>query len=182
MEVVFTNAQVIEDSIKTIISQFDNVDREGLKETPARVARMYAEILQPPRMEISVFDADGYDEMIIDNDIKFFSLCEHHLLPFFGTVTIGYVPDMKVIGLSKLSRIVDHFSKQLQMQERLTSQIANFITEKLSPKGVGVIVRARHLCREMRGIKNQGEMITSCLLGVFREDEKARNEFLSFRR
>lgn len=173
--------QALEDSVRTIIGCFDDPNREGLVDTPTRVAKMYAEILQPNEIKISVFDTDGYDEMIIDNDIKFYSLCEHHLIPFFGTVTIGYVPDKKLIGLSKLSRIVDFFSRHLQMQERLTSQIAGFIEENLTPKGVGVIVRARHLCREMRGIKNQGEMITSCLKGVFMSDEKARNEFLNFK-
>ena len=134
----------------------------------------------PKKIEITTFDSDGYDEMIVDTNISFFSLCEHHLVPFFGTAIIGYIPNGKLIGLSKLSRVVEYYSRQLQMQERMTVQIADFIDKELTPRGVGVILKARHLCREMRGVRNRGEMVTSCLKGIFKIDEKARNEFLSF--
>lgn len=181
MALVTTNTQVVANSIKTIISQFDNIDREGLKDTPDRYARMMQEFLTKPQLKISVFDAHGYDEMIVDTGIAFYSLCEHHLVPFFGTATIGYIPGNRVIGLSKLARTVDYFARGFQIQERMTTQIAEFLNKELRCLGVGVIIKARHLCREMRGIKKQGEMITSCLMGEMRKDEKARNEFLSFK-
>jgi len=170
----------LENAVAHIIEQFDDLKREGLRETPARVARMYREILSPkPLDEITVFEANGYDEMIVDNRIKFYSLCEHHLLPFFGEVAIGYVPDKKIIGLSKFSRVVEFYSRRLQMQERLTENIAQFLNDAIQPLGVGVIVQARHLCREMRGAKNSGSMITSSLLGVMRSNLAARTEFMS---
>lgn len=173
------NAQILESAIAQIIRQFDDLNREGLRETPARVARMYQELLSPaPLDEITVFEANGYDEMIVDNGIKFYSLCEHHLLPFFGEVAIGYIPNQKIIGLSKFSRIVEFYSRRLQMQERLTADIAQFLNEAIQPLGVGVIVKARHLCREMRGAKNSGLMITSSLLGVMRSNPATRAEFM----
>lgn len=174
------NAQILESAITQIVGQFDDLNREGLRETPARVARMYQELLAPaPLKDVTIFEANGYDEMIIDSGIKFYSLCEHHLLPFFGEVAIGYVPDKKIIGLSKFSRVVEFYSRRLQMQERLTENIAQFLNDALQPLGVGVIVQARHLCREMRGAKNSGSMITSSLLGVMRSNSAARAEFMS---
>ena len=115
--------------------------------------------------------------MIVDKDIPFYSLCEHHILPFFGTVKIGYIPDKKIIGLSKLARIVEHFSRRLNTQEYFADNIANYIETKLQPIGVAVVVKGRHLCKEMRGAKKQGEMVTASLRGVLRDDIKAREEF-----
>ena len=151
---------------------------EGQKETPARMVKMYEELLTATEPTITVFDSNGYDQMIIDNDIPYFTFCEHHVIPFFGKVKIGYIPDKKIIGLSKLARIVNYFSKRLNTQEYFTQNIANYLNEKLNPLGVGVIVTGRHLCREMRGAKTNGEMTTSALLGVFRKIE-VREEFLS---
>lgn len=172
----------IEQAVKTILTKFDDPTREGLSDTPARVARMYAEFFHQPKFNFTTFDTDGYDEMIVESNIGFYSLCEHHMLPFVGTVAIGYVPDKKIAGLSKLARTVEHFARRLQVQERMTTQIADFLIEQLSPKGVGVIVRARHFCLEMRGVRKENvETTTSAVRGVFMSDEKARNEFLNFR-
>jgi len=122
----------------------------------------------------------AYDEMVIVKDIEFFSLCEHHLLPFFGRVHIAYLPNKKVIGLSKIARLVNMFARRLQIQERMTSQIAQALEEKMEPQGVGVIVEARHLCMQMRGIEKQhGKAVTSAMLGAFRHNKQTRDEFLS---
>jgi len=182
VEIVTPNAQVIEDSVRDILSVFDNPEREGLLDTPARVSRMYHEFFAKNDFNFTTFNADGYDEMIVESNIGFYSLCEHHMLPFVGTVAIGYVPDKKIAGLSKLARTVDHFARRLQVQERMTTQIADFLIKMLAPKGVGVIVRARHFCMEMRGIRKENvETVTSAMRGVFMDDEKTRNEFLSFK-
>ena len=129
--------------------------------------------------ERTVFDANGYDQMIVEKNIQFYTFCEHHLLPFFGSVSIGYIPDDKIIGISKLPRTVDYFSKRLNTQEYFTNNIANDLDEILQPKGIGVVVQGRHLCQEMRGIKKKGSMITSCLKGCFRDDLTVKKEFLT---
>jgi len=162
----------------------EDLDRQGLKATPDRVARAMRELTSGygvrPEDVIAgaVFDQD-YDEMVVVKDIKFYSLCEHHMLPFFGQCHIGYLPKGKVVGLSKIPRLVEVFSHRLQIQEQLTREIAEALDGALSPRGVGVVVEARHLCMEMRGVETPGgRMITSCMLGTFRRDPRTRAEFL----
>jgi len=158
--------------------------REGLARTPERVARSLEELTQGSRQSVEdavgngVFQED-VSEMVLVKDIEFYSLCEHHLLPFFGRVHVAYIPDGRIIGLSKLPRIVDVFARRLQVQERMTVQIAEAIQKVLSPKGVGVVADASHLCMMMRGVQKQNSStMTSCLLGTFRSDFRTRNEFL----
>src|SRR5207302_7497272 len=158
--------------------------REGLRETPARVTRALRELTDGYDAEISevvagaVFEQD-YDEMVLVKDIPFYSLCEHHVLPFFGAVHVGYLPKGKVVGLSKIPRLVEVFSRRLQIQEQLTREIAEALNSALTPRGVGVVIEARHLCIEMRGVETPGgRMITSCMLGTFRRDARTRGEFL----
>lgn len=162
----------------------ENVEREGLRNTPERVARMYEELLAGYRqdpMEIlneAVFDV-SYDEMVLVRDIEFYSLCEHHMLPFMGRAHVAYLPKGKVIGLSKIPRIVDMFARRLQVQERMTLQIANLIMEVLQPHGVAVVMEAVHLCSVMRGVKkHDARMTTSAMLGAFRRNAATRQEFL----
>ena len=162
----------------------EDVERQGLKATPGRVSRALRELTDgydvAPEDVIAgaVFDQD-YDEMVLVKDIPFYSLCEHHLLPFFGTCHVGYLPKGKVVGLSKIPRLVEVFAHRLQLQERMTREIAEALSAGLAPKGVGVVVEARHLCMEMRGIQKRGsQMITSCMLGTFRRDPRTRAEFL----
>lgn len=170
----------LETNILRLIEHFDNPNREGLKDTPARVARMYSELTKKSDFNFTIFDSGGYDEMIIEKNIEFFSLCEHHLLPFFGVVHIGYLPNGKLVGLSKLARTVEYFARGFQTQERLTSEIADFIQEKLQCLGIGVVIEARHLCQEMRGIKKRNVITTtSKMLGNMMSNPEARNEFLS---
>lgn len=159
--------------------------REGLVETPDRVARSYAEILSGYRTDPSellnnaLFNVT-YDEMVIVRDIEFFSLCEHHLLPFFGHAHIAYLPNKKVIGLSKIPRIIEMFSRRLQVQERMTEQIATFLNEVLQPAGLGLVIEAVHLCSKMRGVKNQqSSMVTSTMLGELKDKNSSRMEFLN---
>ena len=158
--------------------------RQGLKATPERVAAALRELTDgydvKPEEVIAgaVFDQD-YDEMVLVKDITFYSLCEHHLLPFFGQVHVGYLPQGKVVGLSKIPRLVQVYAHRLQIQEQMTRQIAEALNDAVAPSGVGVVVVARHLCMEMRGIESPGgRMITSCMLGAFREDARTRAEFL----
>ena len=158
--------------------------REGLARTPERVARSLAELTAGYAQTVEevvgkgVFSEDC-SEMVMVKDIEFYSLCEHHLLPFFGRVHVAYIPDGRIIGLSKIPRIVDVFARRLQVQERMTQQIAQAIESVLTPKGVGVVAHASHLCMMMRGVQKQNSAaMTSCLLGVFRSDPKTRNEFL----
>jgi GTP cyclohydrolase I len=158
--------------------------RQGLRATPDRVARALRELTDGygvrPEDVIAgaVFDQD-YDEMVLVKDIPFYSLCEHHMLPFFGTCHVGYLPKGKVVGLSKIPRLVGIFAHRLQLQERMTNEVAEALNSALAPKGVGVVVEARHLCMEMRGVqKPGGQMITSCMLGTFRKDARTRSEFL----
>jgi GTP cyclohydrolase I len=162
----------------------EDPDREGLQRTPERMRRMYAELTSGYRTDPDAllngasFEVD-YDEMVVVRDIEFFSLCEHHLLPFYGKAHVGYLPRGRVIGLSKIPRVVDMYARRLQVQERMTQQIASFLMERLEPKGVGCVLEASHLCTMMRGVrKRQAEMVTSSMLGTFRRDARTRNEFL----
>ncbi len=158
--------------------------REGLLRTPKRVEEALAEMTQGSRQTVEEVVGDGVfeedcSEMVIVKDIEFYSLCEHHVLPFYGRVHVAYIPDKKIIGLSKLPRIVDVFARRLQVQERMTVQIAQAIEKVLEPKGVGVVADAAHLCMMMRGVQKQNSStMTSCLLGSFRSDFRTRNEFL----
>ena len=162
----------------------EDPEREGLRRTPDRVARMYDEILagyqtDPISMiNEALFDVE-YDEMIAVKDIDFFSMCEHHMLPFYGRVHVAYIPKEKVIGLSKIPRVVEMFARRLQVQERMTREIADFLDGVLSPQGVGVVVEGSHLCARMRGVKKeQALMVTSAMLGGFKTDARTRNEFM----
>ena len=162
----------------------ENPRRQGLRATPERVSRALRELTDgyavKPEEVIAdaIFDQD-YDEMVLVKDIPFYSLCEHHMLPFFGQVHVGYLPKGKVVGLSKIPRLVEVFSHRLQIQEQLTNQVAEALNVALAPRGVAVVVEARHLCMEMRGVETPGgRMITSCMLGTFRRDPRTRSEFL----
>lgn len=156
-------------------------DGEGLADTPGRVARAYAELLTPEPFEVTTFANDeGYDELVVARSIPFSSLCEHHLLPFAGVAHVGYLPRDRLLGLSKLARVVTHFSRHLQVQERLTTQVADWLEEALHPKGVGVVVEAEHACLSLRGVRAAGSVtLTSALGGLVRDDERTRVEFFS---
>jgi GTP cyclohydrolase IA len=174
-----------EEAVRTLLDEIgEDPTREGLTGTPQRVRRMYDELTAGYGTDADTLINDAtfevaYDEMVVVRDIEFFSLCEHHLLPFHGRVHVGYLPRGRVIGLSKIPRIVDMYAHRLQVQERLTVQIADLLMERLDPKGVGCVVEALHLCTVMRGVKKQGAtMVTSAMLGRFRTDEKTRAEFL----
>ncbi len=175
----------IEKSISDILKSIgEDPSRDGLINTPRRVAKSYEELLAGYRTDPNklindaLFDVD-YDEMVIVRDIEFYSLCEHHMLPFIGRAHVAYIPNKQVIGLSKIPRIVDMFARRLQVQERLTQQIANFLNEVLHPHGVAVVVEATHLCSMMRGVKkHDSRMTTSAMLGYFRNNLATRTEFL----
>ena len=175
----------IPDLIESLLVELgEDPERQGLKATPARVSKALRQLTDgygvKPEDVIAgaLFDQD-YDEMVLVKDIPFYSLCEHHMLPFFGRCHVGYLPKGKVVGLSKIPRLVGIFAHRLQLQERLTNDIADALNSALLPKGVGVVVEARHLCMEMRGVeKPGGQMITSCMLGTFRRDPRTRAEFL----
>jgi GTP cyclohydrolase I len=156
-------------------------DAEGLRDTPRRVAAAYAEMLTPVAFDVTTFpNAEGYDELVVARKIPFHSLCEHHLIPFVGTAHVAYMPGERIVGLSKLARVVDHFSRRLQVQERMTVQIADWIEETLSPKGVGVVLDAEHFCMTVRGVQKPGaRTTTSALRGRVRSDPRTRAEFLS---
>ncbi|HDT14938.1 MAG TPA: GTP cyclohydrolase I FolE [Firmicutes bacterium] len=162
----------------------DDPGREGLLKTPERVADMYGEIFaginRKPKEVIKIFTEEEHDEMVILKDIPFYSVCEHHLLPFLGKAHIAYIPDKnRLLGLSKLARVVEIFAKRLQLQERLTSRVADTLMETVKPKGVLVVVEAEHLCTTMRGIKKPGSvMVTSAVRGIFRKNETTRKEAL----
>lgn len=166
----------------------EDPQREGLIKTPDRVAKGMAELLQgyklnPAKLLATTFDADGYNEMVTLRDVDFYSMCEHHMLPFIGSATLGYIPKFRVVGLSKLARLVDCFARRLQIQERMTQQIGESLERHLEPHGWGVVVRAKHLCMCARGVnKQRGEMLTSAVGGLFKSDARARQEFLSFAR
>ena len=174
----------VEDAVRDILAEIgEDPAREGLIGTPDRVHRMYLELtagyhVDPERLiNKAVFDVD-YSEMVVVKDIPFYSLCEHHLLPFFGSAHVAYIPHDKVIGLSKIPRIVEMYARRLQVQERLTKQVAEFLMERLQPEGVGVVVEATHLCAAMRGVRKPGTvMTTASVLGLFRRSDKTRAEF-----
>jgi len=163
----------------------EDPDREGLSHTPARVEKAMRFLVKgykddPEALLRKALFTVGYDEMVIVKDIEMFSLCEHHLLPFFGKVHVAYIPNGKVIGLSKIPRLIEAFSRRLQIQERLTTQIAEAIQNAIEPQGVGVVIEARHLCMMMRGVEKQhSSAVTSSMLGSFRSEEETRTEFLS---
>jgi len=179
------NVNKIEKAVKMILEAIgEDPEREGLIETPKRIAKMYQEIFAgintDPKKHIKLFLEENHQEMVIVREIPFYSMCEHHILPFFGTVDIAYIPNKKITGISKLARIVDTYAKRLQLQERLTSQVANFIMDNFDPQGVMVVVRAEHLCMSMRGVEKPGtSIVTSAVRGVFDSDSKTRNEALS---
>ena len=175
----------ISEAVTKMLNAFgENPARKGLERTPERVASMYTELLSGYRIDPNKIIGDAlfevtYDEMVIVRDIEFYSMCEHHMLPFMGRAHVAYLPSGKVIGLSKIPRIVDVFAHRLQVQERMTRQIADFINESLMPKGVAVVVEALHLCTMMRGVKKQNaRMTTSAVHGAFRKNMATRQEFL----
>jgi GTP cyclohydrolase I len=180
-----TNARV-EMAVRQILTEIgEDPDRQGLIGTPGRVHRMYTELtagyhVDPDRLiNGAIFDV-GYSEMVVVKEIPFYSLCEHHLLPFFGTAAVAYIPANRVVGLSKIPRIVEMYARRLQVQERLTQQIADFLMERLHPQGVGVVLEATHLCMAMRGVQKPGTvMTTSHVLGLFRSRDKTRAEFFA---
>ena len=181
-----TPSAPVEEAVREILLEIgEDPDRDGLRGTPDRVHRMYAELtagyhVDPDRLiNGAVFDVN-YSEMVVVKDVPFYSLCEHHLLPFFGTASVAYIPRGKVIGLSKIPRIVEMYARRLQVQERMTQQIADFLNDRLNPQGVGVVVEANHLCAVMRGIRKPGTvMTTSAVLGLFRSRDRTRAEFFS---
>ena len=174
----------MEDKIKDILFKIgDDPRREGLLETPTRVVKSWKELYsgydQDPSDVFKTFENEGFDNMVICKDIEFYSMCEHHMLPFFGKAHVAYIPNNKIIGLSKLARLTNVFSRRLQNQERLTDQIAKTLVEKLDAKGAGVVMEGKHFCMMSRGVQKQNSsMITSSLYGVFRE-QSVRQEFLT---
>jgi GTP cyclohydrolase I len=154
---------------------------ESLRETPRRMAEAYAELLTARPFTATTFPNDeGYDELVVARDIRFHSLCEHHLLPFHGVAHVGYLPGERIVGLSKLGRVVDLYARRLQVQERLTTQVARWLCDTLEPRGVGVVIEAEHLCMSLRGVQKPGaRTITSALHGVVRDDPRTRQEFLA---
>jgi GTP cyclohydrolase I len=176
----------IEAAVRQLLAAFgEDVEREGLEQTPERVARMFDELLAGYRVDPyalineAIFHVD-YDEMVIIKDIEFYSLCEHHLLPFLGRAHVAYLPRDRVIGLSKIPRIVDLFARRLQVQERMTRQIADFLNAAIQPHGVAVVVEAVHLCSKIRGVKKaDAKMVTSAMLGSFRDNQITRQEFMA---
>ena len=175
----------IEKAVREILSAVgEDLNRDGLKDTPARVARMYGELLagmhDDPNTHISRVFNENYDEIVLLRDIPFYSICEHHLMPFIGSAHVAYLPSGKILGVSKLARIVDCFARRLQTQERLTYQIADFLMSNLKPLGVAVVLEAAHSCMTIRGIKKPGSvMVTSAVRGLFRKDPRSRNEIMS---
>ncbi len=175
----------IEAAVRAILHEIgEEPGREGLLRTPARVAKMYAELTAGHKVDPlavvngAIFEVD-YDEMVIVRDIHFYSLCEHHLLPFYGHAHVAYIPKGKVIGLSKIPRIVEMFARRLQVQERMTVEIADFLNQTLQPRGVAVVAQAMHMCSIMRGVrKESASMITSAMRGIFKSDPRTRSEFL----
>src|SRR5690348_6856341 len=179
-------AQAVETAVRQILREIgEDPERQGLQRTPERVHRMYQELTAGYHVDAdrlvndAIFDVD-YSEMVLVKDIPFYSLCEHHLLPFFGTAAVAYIPRGHVVGLSKIPRVVEMYARRLQVQERLTQQIADFLNDRLAPQGVGVVVEANHLCAVMRGIRKPGTvMTTSAVLGLFRSRDRTRAEFFS---
>jgi len=178
----------IERAVREILAAIgEDADREGLRATPARVSRMYEELLagmrHSPMDHLQSIFHEKYDEVVLLRDIPFHSLCEHHMMPFIGTANVAYLPDGKVLGVSKLARIVDSYARRLQVQERLTAQVADFLMDHLKPKGVAVVIEASHTCMTIRGIrKPNAEMVTSALRGLFKTDPRSRAEVLALMR
>ncbi|MEK7383691.1 MAG: GTP cyclohydrolase I FolE [Elusimicrobiota bacterium] len=175
----------IESHMRDIIGDLgEDPKREGLLKTPGRVAKALCELTSGYRVDIdkminAALFTECYDEMVLVRDISFYSLCEHHMLPFFGRAHVAYMPDQKIVGLSKIPKLVEIYARRLQVQERLTLEIAYTLQEKLKPRGVAVVLEARHLCMEMRGAESHhSPTTTSCMLGVFKEDARTRKEFL----
>lgn len=158
-----------------------DLDSESLRATPGRMARAYAEFFTPRPFDLTTFPNDeGYDELVLARDIPFRSVCEHHLLPFTGVAHVGYLPGQRILGLSKLARIVEHFAARPQVQERLTKQVADWLYANLLPRGAGVVIEAEHTCMTLRGVQAVGSRtVTSTLLGTLREDPRSRGEFLA---
>lgn len=175
----------IEAAVKEILLAVgEDIEREGLKGTPGRVAGMYAELLggmlEDPKRHLRRVFSENYDEIVLLRDIAFYSICEHHLMPFIGSAHVAYLPAGAVLGVSKLARVVDCFARRLQVQERLTNQIADFLMDSLKPRGVAVVLEASHSCMTIRGVKKPGSlMVTSSLRGIFRRDPRSRNEIMS---
>ncbi len=177
----------IEDYVRNILQHMgEDPDREGLLKTPYRVARAFEYLTkgyqQDPKEVINgaVFTEEDYSEMIVVKDIDFFSMCEHHILPFFGRANVAYIPDKQIVGISKVARLVDVYARRLQVQERITTQVANTLMEELKPLGVGVIITAEHLCMRMRGVEKQNSIVTtSATLGAFRTHQETREEFIT---
>ncbi len=176
----------IETAVRDILTEIgEDPEREGLLRTPERMHRMWLELtcgyrVDPDRLiNGAVFDV-GYSEMVVIKGIPFYSLCEHHMLPFFGTAAVGYLPRGRVIGLSKIPRVVEMYARRLQVQERMTQQVADFLQQRLNPYGVGVVIEAEHLCMAMRGVQKGGAtMVTSSVLGTFRTSKETRDEFMA---
>lgn len=174
----------LEEAVKKLIASLgEHVGREGLSKTPRRVSKAFEKVFsgydQKPEELLTTFDGEGYDEMIVVKDIDFYSTCEHHLLAFFGKAHIGYIPNGKIIGLSKIPRLVEIFSRRLQNQERLTMEIAQALKKLINPRGVGVVLEAKHLCMMARGVEKQGSRVTtSAMLGLFKKEINTRSEFL----
>jgi len=163
-----------------MIEYFDDINREGLRDTPRRYIKFLTEFLSPDDFNYTTFDSEGMDQMIVQTDIPFYSLCEHHLAPFYGVGHIAYIPNGKIVGLSKLARTLEYYARGFQNQERITTQVADRLQSELSPLGVAVVVKAQHLCMAMRGVKKHNTWTTtSCVRGMFKEDLNCRNEFLS---
>ncbi len=185
-EAASEDSAAMADLVRRLLEHLDeNPSRGGLERTPARVASTLRFLTSGYRTSLddllngALFEAT-YDEMVIVRDIELFSLCEHHLLPFYGKAHVAYIPDKKVIGLSKIPRLIDMFARRLQLQERLTTQIAQTIEQAIQPRGVGVVIEARHFCMMMRGVEKQhSSAVTSAMLGVFRTNKQTRDEFLS---
>ena len=175
----------IERAVREILAAVgEDPDREGLRETPARVARMYAELFSglhdDPRIHLRKFFTEKYDEMVLVRDISFNSMCEHHMLPFTGVAHIGYIPNGKVVGLSKLARVVESVSHRPQVQERMTEEIANLLIEELDVKGVAVVIEATHSCMTIRGVRKPGSIcVTSAMKGIFRSNLSSRSEVMT---
>ncbi|MCC2669848.1 MAG: cyclohydrolase [Armatimonadetes bacterium] len=166
----------------------EDPDREGLQKTPERAARALRDFTRGYQQDVdtvlnqAIF-SEEFDDMVVVRDIEMYSLCEHHLVPFFGTVTVGYLPQGKILGLSKIARVVEMFSRRLQVQERLTHQVAHALNDAIEPRGVAVVVEAKHLCMMSRGVeKQQSSMVTSCVLGAFRDSQATRKEFMDLLR
>ena len=184
-DVAKVDTEKIEEAVKQILLAVgEDVNREGLVDTPKRVAKMYAELLagmqHDPKEHIQSVFHENYDEVVLLRNIPFYSICEHHMMPFIGKAHIAYLPDGQVLGVSKLARIVDCFARRLQVQERLTAQVADFLMKNLKPKGTAVVLEASHSCMTIRGIRKPGSMmVTSALRGIFKSDPRSRSEVLA---